>query len=75
MMEEILKGVGLGLVGLFFGLGVYALKRWREAQAAERRLAIEIGEREAHEKIDAKDPDSLIDDINKWQANEKLRPK
>lgn len=68
MIEDVLKGIGLGLAGLFGVLAVYAFKRWREQIAKARAFDMEVAEKEASEKIDNIDPDSLIDELGKWMG-------
>lgn len=65
-MIEIYKGIGLGLAALLGAVGVYFYRKQLIANNKARLFDIEVLEKEAHEKIDSMDPDSLVDNANKW---------
>lgn len=68
MMTEIYKGIGLGLSMLLGGVAIWLWRQKKIRDAKARAFDIEVVEKENHEKVDALDPDSLIDEANRWQG-------
>lgn len=68
MTEEILKGIGIGISMLIGGWAIWMWKQKQIRDAKARAFDIEVTENENHEKVDALDPDSLIDEANRWQG-------
>lgn len=68
MTNEILKGIGIGISMLIGGWAIWMWKQKLIRDAKARAFDIEVKENENHEKVDALDPDSLIDEANRWQG-------
>lgn len=71
MINEIYKGLGLGISAL---LGCLAIYLWRQKQLRDvkaRMFDIEVLEKEAKETISKMDPDSLIAEANRFMGPKK----
>lgn len=65
---EVQLGILISFVILGFG-AVMWYKKQQKLKQKSRMFDIEIAEKETHEKINSLDPDSLIDEANKFMGS------
>lgn len=68
MTTEILKGIGIGISMLIGGWAIWMWKQKLIRDAKARAFDIEVKEKETKSKIDSMDPDSLIEEANKFMG-------
>jgi hypothetical protein len=65
-MNAFYSGIGAGLILAISGFILWWSKQQKIRNQKARQFDIEIYEKEVHAKVGSMDPDSLIDDVNKW---------
>lgn len=68
-MKEQMGGliVAIAIIS-FLSFVIVMIRRQQKNNQKARMFDLEVYEKETKEKVDSMDPDSLIDEVNKWQG-------